>query len=129
MIARDIFGRNTAGLIVGMLVLAVAALLLTDAAAAQAGPVTSPAEVLSIDPAGQTMTVRLLQAGSSQGAEITLSFSSETGVIFCSEPKAVSDIMAGDMVTVTYHETMGGRYALENVDIPSMAASPGSLMC
>lgn len=120
-----------AGLIAGLSILTIVALMMTVSSARASDwstAKTSHAEVLGINHDEQTMTVRLIGADAGQEAEITLSFSNDTGVIFCTETKAISDFAVGDMVTLTYHETLSG-YVADSIDIPHMAASPGSLMC
>jgi len=131
MDAATLRRTETIALVTGSLLLAASLLLISFAgmAAGQMNPVTRQAEVIGIDHMGSSITVRLLEAALGEQSDVvTLSFNEATGVIFCSEPKSLSDIAVGDMVTVTYRQTMEG-YLVENIDIPASAESPGALMC
>ena len=104
------------GLLSVIVVTVVAALLLTSFpayAGSQMSQVTKQAEVLGVDQAAQKLTVRLLEGKDATGDDMTISIDERTRVMFCTEPQGLDALKKGDIVTISYRESLDGFYAYD----------------
>ncbi len=117
MIGRNkISGRYTVTGTMIFVVVALFSISLAGTAAAAGNAASIKGEIVAVDTYDGTITVRPLGAAGLV-SPLTFAIDRGTSVTSCAMNRAVEDLMAGERVTIRYHET-DGRLHAEAVDIP-----------
>jgi len=84
-------------------------------------------EVVSVDAAGHSFTIKETVKGGGEAKEVTFNFDDKGKVMVAGKPGKLEDLKAGDSVTVHYTEKDGNKIAQQlNVAKPAAAKASKS---
>jgi len=105
-------GKRSANLVTGLLIMAVAVLLVTGyAMSATMTPMTYTGKVVAIDSAAKTFTVQSVSLD-----RLTFGLHEGAKLLRCEKEVAFNDIKVGDEVSIRYQES-AGRYIADNINL------------